>query len=221
MKGFRLKILLVLFMLFHIPFSCKDKDECSDDFYVEPYYSILGMDFDGVDLYYKTKTGTPMFDSISQDYANQVYPGDSLAMSFSDTLLMYHSQQIKSTTLSFTQEAFACTPKRPGYAGTRDLVDKIYISSNYDFDETHNKNDNLSDIVDILPYTPGKKETWMLLDKYNRNSPYAAPKRFYLFLKRKPTISMTQQFVIRYYMKTELDGKSKYFVITTPVLHLR
>ena len=220
MKGIKLKILLVLLMLVPVPFSCKITDD-SLDLYVEPYYRILGMAFDGVELYYRTKNGTPMFDSISQDYANQVYPCDSLALYFiaPDTLLMYHSQQIK-TTFGFTQEVFA-DKKRPGYAGTKDMVDKIYISSNYDFDETHNKNDNLSDIVDILPYTPNKKETWMLLQDYNNNSPYAAPKRFYLFFKRKPTISMTQQFVIRYYMKTEPGEKSKYFVITTPVFHVR
>jgi len=137
-----------------------------------------------------------------------------------DSMLMYHSQYLKSS-YSLIPEAFASERKRPGYAGTLDLVDKIFISSNYDFDETHNKTDNLSDIVDILPYTPNVKENWMLLSDYNNNSPYVAPKRFVLFIKRKPTRSNLQQFVIRYYIKTNEGETSKYFTIVTPVFHVR
>jgi hypothetical protein len=190
---------------------------------MEPYYSMLGMIFSYVDVYYRTPSGTPMFGAISQKYDSVVYPCDSMALHFiaPDTMLMYHSQHIQSS-LGFSQEAFACNSQRSGYAGTLDMVDKIYISSNYDFDETHNKHDNLSDIVDILPYTPNKKESWMLLKDYNNYSPYEAPKRFVLFIKRKPTRSKIQQFVVRFNMVTKPeDEKSKYFVITTPEFHVR
>ena len=208
-------------MLVQIPFSCKDENECLD-LYVEPYYNIKGLVFSYVDLYYRTESGTPMFDIISQDFDNQVYPCDSMALHFiaPDTLLMYHSQHIKSS-FDLIPNAFACNTKRSGYAGTRDLVDKIYISSNYDYDESHNKNDNLSDIVDILPYTPNVRENWKLLSEYNNSSPHEAPKRFVLFIKSKPTRSPIQQFVVRYNMITEQDKESKFFVITTPVFHVR
>ena len=221
MKGIKLKITLILFMLIPVPFSCKDKNECSD-LYVEPYYNMLGMVFNYVDLYYRTSTGTPMFKGISQDFENFVYPSDSMALHFiaPDTMLMYHSQHVKHS-FRLIPEVFACNSNRAGYAGTLDLVDKIYISSNYDFDETHSKTDNLSDIVDILPYTPNVKEEWMSLSEYNKNSPYVAPKRFVLFIKRKPTRSTIQQFVIRYYIKTEEGETSKHFDIVTPVFHVR
>lgn len=223
MKGIKLKITLILLMLVPVPFSCKDMNECRDDLYKQPYYRMLGMVFRDVQIYWRTPQGMPMFDNVSQDYDTHVYPCDSMALYFyvPDTLLMYHANHFKSS-FSFTRDALACEPKRDGWSGTRDLVDKIYISSEYDFDETHNKNDNLSDIVDIFVYSSVKEEGgYYLLNDYNKYSPYQAPKRFYLLLKRKPTRSMTQQFVIRYNMKTEAGETNKHFVITTPVFYVR
>ena len=229
MKGIKLKIVLVLLMLVPVPFSCTDRNECLD-LYVEPYFSIQEMDFSYVDIYneYFVKGKKYlMFDTISQDYARRVYPCDSLALYVEASLLSFHSQHIMPPRFGFTQEVYACNSKRPGYAGTRELVDKIYVSSNFDFDETHGKNYDLSDIIDIFAYTTGtendddENKGWMTLSEYNKNSPYEAPKRFYLLIKRKPTRSMTQQFVIKYYMKTEPDEPSKFFFITTPVFQVR
>ncbi len=222
MKGIKLKILLILFILVPVPFSCEDKNECLD-LYVEPYFDIQGMVFSYVDLYSKGKADNLMFDIVSQDYANTIYPCDSMALYFMvpDTSLLFHSQHIMRSKFSFTPEAFACNAKRNGYAGTRELVDKIFISSNYDFDETHDKDYNLSDIIDIFAYTTNGKNEWMSLSDYNKNSPYEAPKRFYLLIKRKPTRSKTQQFVITYYMKTEPGEPTEYYIITTPVFHVR
>jgi len=224
MKGIKLKIVLILLMLLPVPFSCKDKNDCLD-LDVEPYYRIHDIVFQYVDEYsINPKTGKLKFDIANQDYENTVYPCDSMALYFyvPDTALSFYSYNIPKSGFSFTQEVFAaCNPKRPGWAGTRELVDKIYISSNYDFDETHNKTDNLSDIVDIFAYSVNGPESWMSLHDYNNNSPYAAPKRFYLLIKRKPTRSNVQQFVVRYYMKTELGEATKYFIITTPVFNVR
>ena len=164
-----------------------------------------------------------MWEIVSQDWGNMVYPCDSMALYFEapqDSLLFHSNNNIRKG-FNFTQDVFACVSKRNGYAGTRDLVDKIYISSNFDFDETHNKNDNLSDIVDIFAYTTNGDDSWRPLEEYNNNSPYEAPKRFHLILKRKPTRSTKQQFVIKYYMKNEPGEISKYFIITTPVFNVR
>ncbi|MDR1171505.1 MAG: hypothetical protein LBL24_03520 [Bacteroidales bacterium] len=222
MKGIQLKILLILFILVPVPFSCEDKNECLD-LYVEPYFDIQDMVFSYVDLYSFGKVNNLMFDLVSQDYATHVYPCDSMALYIMvpDTALLFHSQQVMRPRFGFTPEAFACNARRNGYAGTRELVDKIYISSNYDFDETHNKTDNLSDIVDIFAYTTNDKNDWMSLSDYNKSSPYEAPKRFYLLIKRKPTRSMIQQFVITYYMKTEPGEVTESYIITTPVFHVR
>ena len=225
MKNIWLKILLILLMLVPLPFSCKDKNECMD-LYVEPYYDIQGMVFSHIDSYYeyyRKNKKYVMFDRFSQDYDNEVYPCENMALYFKvpDTLLMYHSQYIMKPGFSFTQELFACNSKKKGYAGTRELVDKIYISSNYDFDETHAKGYDLSDIVDIFAYTRDQGTgNWMSLRDYNNNSPYEAPKRFYLFIKRRPTLSKTQQFVVRYYMSTQPGEASEYYVITTPVFQV-
>ena len=227
MKRVKLKILLVVLMLVPIPFSCKDKCDTLDLFR-EPYFSMQAMAFRYIDLYsINIKTNKLMWQRVDQDYDVEVYPCDSLAMYFEapDTSLLYHSQHHLKSGFSFTQEVFACNTKRNGYAGTRDLVDKIFISSNYDFDETHNKDDNLSDIVGILAYTTNSSsdtdDKWIPLDEYNQNSPYEAPKRFHLIIKRKPTKSTKQQFVIKYYMKNVEGEASKYFIITTPVFNVR
>jgi hypothetical protein len=165
-----------------------------------------------------------MFNAVNQDYAERLYPCDSMALYIvaPDTALLFHSQHIMQPRFGFVQEVFACNAKRNGYAGTRELVDKIYISSNYDFDETHNRNDNLSDITDIFAYTSDiTGKGWMPLSDYNKNSPYEAPKRFYLLLKRKPTRSKVQQFVIKYYMKTEPGEPTESYIITTPIFRVK
>ena len=226
MKGMKLKILLVLLMLLPVPFSCKDKNECLE-FEREPYFSMQNMAFKYIDLYsINQKTNKLMWTAVGQDYENMIYPCDSLAMYFEapDTSLLFHSRNYKKNYLSFSQELFACNGKRNGWAGTKDSVDKIFISSNYDFDDTHSKDDNLSDIVGILAYTTNSSkegDKWVPLDEYNRKSPYEAPKRFYLIIRRKPTKSKTQQFVIKYYMKNEPGETSKYFIITTPIFNVR
>ena len=223
MKSIILKILFILLMLVPLPFSCKDNNDCMDLFR-EPYFSMQDMVFRYVDIYWHNpKTGKLMWDTISQDYKSVIYPCDSLAMYFEapDTALLFHSQNLMKNGFGFTQDVFACTGKRNGYAGTRDLVDKIYISSEYDFDETHSRNDNLSDIVEIFAYTTNGSDSWKPLDIYNENSPYEAPKRFHLLIKRKPTRSSTQRFVIRYYMKNEPGEVSKSFTIRTPEFTVR
>jgi len=223
MKGIKLKILFVLLMLVPFPFSCRDKNECLD-LEREPYFSMQDMVFKYVDLYWRNqKTGKLMFDTLSQDFKNTIYPCDSLSMYFEapDTALMFHSQLNTKFSFGFTQDVFACNGKRNGWAGTLEKVDKIFISSNYDFDEMHNKDDNLSDIVDIFAYTTNGKNSWMQLDQYNEQSPYEAPKRFHLLVKRKPTRSNVQQFVIKYFFENEPGQESKYFIITTPVFHVR
>ena len=227
MKPVKLKILLVLLMLVPVPFSCKDKCDTMDLFR-EPYFSMQKIVFKYVDLYsINVKSKKIMWKRVDQDYDNTVYPCDSLALYFEapDTCLLFHSKIKINSGFSLTQEAFACDVKRNGYAGTRDLVDKIFISSNYDFDETHNKDDNLSDIVGILAYTTNESnnsdDKWVPLDEYNKNSPYEAPARFHLIIKRKPTKSKKQQFVIKYNMKTEPGEPSKYFTIVTPVFTVR
>jgi len=192
--------------------------------YVEPYFSMQELAFNYVDLYsYNVKTNKIMWHEVGQDYDNIVYPCDSMALYIKapDDALLYHSQNNLKHGFTFTQEAFACNSKRSGWAGTRELVDKIYISSNYAFDETHAKDYDLSDIVEIFAYTTNGKDSWMPLNEYNKNSPYEAPKRFYLLIKRKPTLSNIQQFVIKYYMKAEPGEVSKSFVITTPVFQVR
>ncbi|MDR1154114.1 MAG: hypothetical protein LBL04_05335 [Bacteroidales bacterium] len=222
MKDIKLKILLILFILVPVPFSCEDRNECLD-LYVEPYFDIQNIIFSYVDLYSHGKANNLIFELVDQDYDDRVYPCDSMALYIMvpDTALLFHSQQVMRPRFSLIPEAFACNARRNGYAGTRELVDKIYISSNYDFDETHHKNDNLSDIVDIFAYTTDGKNDWMSLSDYNKYSPYEAPKRFYLLIKRKPTRAMTQQFVIKYYMKTEPGEPTEYYIITTPVFHVR
>ncbi len=220
MSGTKLKILLILWILVPLPFACEDKDECLD-LYVEPYFDIQNIDFVEVDTYSYTNGNILNIAVTSQDYANQVYACDSMALYFMADELIFHSQHNVKPSFGFIPEAFACNSKRSGYAGTRELVDKIYVSSNYDFDETHKKNDNLSDIIDIFAYTTTGENSLGLLSEYNQNSPYEAPKRFYLLIKRKPTKSMTQQFVVKYYMKSNEGEPTEYYIITTPVFQVR
>ena len=221
MKNIWLKILLIILMLIPVPFSCKDNNECMD-LYVEPYFSAQGMYFKWVDKYWvNLKTNGIMFSAVSQDYPNTEYAADSLALYFQvpDTMLLYHSKNTIKSNFSFTQQVFACN--RPGWAGTRDLVDKIYIKTKYAYDESHGAGYDMSDIVKIFAYTLDGKNSWMELSEYNKNSPYEAPKRFHLLIKGKPTQGKMQQFEVIYYMKNEPGVQSKYFIMETPLFQLR
>ncbi len=223
MSKTKLKILLSFLILAPIPFSCEDKNECFD-LYVEPYYDIQDIAFIEVDAYSYTKGGILNINTQSQDYNNMVYDGGSLALYFMapDTSLSYHSQYIIKPKFSFVQEAYACNSLRPGYKGTQELVDKIYLSSNYDFDETHPAHSDLSDIVDIFAYASGGTNSWMSLRAYNELSPHEAPKRFYLLIKRNPSpdAPRTQQFVLRYYMMSNPGEAVESYVVETPLLHV-
>lgn len=216
----KLKLFLILLMVVPVPFSCEDKNECLD-LYVDPYYDIQNISFIEVNTYSYTRGNILDIEAADQDYDNLVYACDSLALYFMAEELVFHSQYIPKAKFGLAQETFACNSLRPGYAGTRELIDKIYVSSNYDFDETHNKGDNLGDIVDIFAYTTAGGNKWMPLSEFNQLSPYEAPKRFYLLFKRKPTKSMEQQFVIKYYMLSETGEANEYYITTTPVFHVR
>ena len=223
MKNIWLKILLIFLMLIPIPFSCKDNNECMD-LYVEPYYSAQKIIFKHVDKYWvNQKTNTLMFDLVSLEYDTFIYAADSMALYFEapNDELLYHSYHERKINFSFTQETYACLSRRAGWAGTRDLVDKIYISSSYPYNEAHGKDYDLSDIVDIFAYSSNEVGSWMSLSDYNKKSPYEAPKRFYLLFKSAPTVSKTHQFVVKYYMKNEPGTPSKYFIIETPIFQMR
>ena len=224
MNGIKLKIVFILLMLIPLPFSCVDTENCID-LDVLPYYKVRGLVFDGVDNYFinpSTKKLMPL--KVSQDYEKYVYSCDSMALFFKvpDTSLRYHAQIDIKRFRGFTREAFACNVNRPGYKGTFDLIDKIFISSNYDFDETHLAGYDLSDIVDIFAYTIDENDGgfWSLTD-YNEQSPQIAPKRFYLLLKRNARLSPIQQFVVRYHLLGEDGGPPTEFRVETPVFNVR
>ena len=225
MKSIKLKISLVFLMLIPVPFSCKDNCKLADTLYVEPYYSMQDLVFEYNDTYYIHKqTGKPMFDAISQDFDNTVYTCDNMALYIKapDDALLYHSQNNLKRGFSFTQEVFAmCERKQPGYAGTLDRIDKIFISSNYDFDETHPEGYDMSDIVDIFAYSHSGETNRMLLRDYNKSSPYEAPKRFYLLIKTPARLSDVQQFVITYLFYAEPGEPSRQFRIETPVFKVQ
>ena len=216
---------MLILMLIPVPISCLDDDVCLD-MYVEPYYRMLDLVFENVEIYYLNDADKPMpLPGVSQDYDTHVYPCDSLLLSFfvPDTSILYHSQNnIMKKGFCYTQEAFACNIDRAGYKGTLDLVDKIHISSNYDFDEKHHAGYDLSDIVDIFAYTKDEVSggKWNL-HQYNENSPHEAPKRFWLLIRQKPTISKVHQFVIRYHLVGQDGTAPREFHIITPVFNVR
>ena len=226
MKNIKLKILLILLILVPFPFSCKDDCSALLDLYVEPYFKMLDIDFEYVDSYYINKqTNKPMFERISQDFENTVYTCENMALYFKapDTALLFHSQNIfKTNGFGFAQEAIACEKKRPGYAGTKELVEKIIISTVYDFDDMHKSGTDISDIVEIFAYTTGgenkdSEDSKEPLTEYNDNSPYEAPKRFYLLIKTPARLSEIQQFIVHYYMMPQSEGEAAvYYSAQTP-----
>ena len=223
MKNIKLRIVLILLMLVHIPFSCVDMNTCVD-LDPMPYYRMMDLVFDNVELYYINEASDkPMPLKVSQEYDTFVYPCDSLMLSFKvpDTALFYHSQNNPLRKGFGLQEAYACNPKRAGYKGTFDVIDKIHVTSNYDFDETHLAGYDLSDIVDIFAYTLDEEEGgfWNLND-YNNTSPRTAPKRFYLLFTRNARLSDIQQFVVIYHLHGQ-GGTPREFRVETPVLKVK
>ena len=222
MKGIKLKIILIAVMIIPVPFSCVDVDSCLD-LEVMPYYRIMGLAFESVELYFiNPASQKPMPLKVSQEYDTFVYPCDSMMLSFivPNTELHFHAQNNNlKNGFSFTQEAFAC--ERPGYMGTLDMIEKIYIESKYNFDERHNAGYDLSDIVDIFAYTVDESSGgFWRLDDYNETAPHPAPKRFYILFRQNATMSDVQQFVVRYHLIRE-DGTSEIFTEETPKFNVK
>ena len=225
MKSIRLKIFLILAMLFSAKYSCVDENSHLD-LYVEPYYRMMDFKFRNVDMYYiNPVTEQPMWSRVSQDFDNTVYATDSLAMYFHvpDTALLFHSQNNIKKGFGFMLEAYANNTKRPGYMGTLDLVEKIHIASRYDFDEMHGAGYDLSDVVYIFAYsTDMESGGFWSLDEYNAKGPHTAPKRFHLLFKPgiRP-ISSPQQFVLTYHLVGQHGLSPRQFQDVTPVFNVR
>ena len=225
MKSIKFKIFLVLVMLIPLPFSCLDDSSTCLDLYAPPYWRMMGMVFNGIDEYYiNPNSEKPMFNIISQDFENFIYPSDSIALEFivPNEMLQFHAQNTMRKGFSMTQEAFACNPDRPGYQGTLDLVERIHISSNYDFDEMHPAGFDLTDIVDIFVYTQDEESGgFRPLREYNEMMPHIAPKRVYLLLTRNARLSPIQQFVVRFHLM-EIEGRpARHFTVETPVINVK
>ncbi len=204
--------------LLSIPFSCEDKNECPD-LYVDPYYSIVTIDFNSVAAY-EYINGTPQMYVTTQDYATAVYSCENLALYFTADL-DFHSQNIpRWNNFSLIPQAYAlCNNPRPGYMGTQELVDRIYISSAYDFDETHPKNAMLNDIVEIFAYSKTGDNSLVSLSEFNATAPHPAPERFYLLLKQNPTKSNIQEFTVEYRMVND-GGIERRFRMKCPEFHV-
>jgi hypothetical protein len=223
MKSIKLKIILILLMLIPVPFSCKE--DCTlMGLYVQPYYQMQDLVFKYIDEYnVNAKTEKLMFKSISQKFDSIEYECQKMAMYFEvpGDALLFHSQNIKKG-FSFTQEVIArCDEKQNGWKGTLEKVEKIDISSTFDYDDLHLAGYDLSDIVRIFAYTRNGENSWDDLDNYNSNAPYEAPKRFYLLINSPPSQSKEQQFSVRYYLMNEEGGRSKYFEVLTPVFKVK
>ena len=224
MKRIKFKIFLVLLMLIPLPFSCIDESACLD-LTPPPYWRMLGLVFDGIDEYHiNPNSGKPMFDRISQDFENFVYPSDSIALHLvvPESMLQFHTQSPVKKGFSLTQEVLACNPDRPGYQGTLDLIERIHISSNFDFDEMHPAGYDLTDIVDVFVYTQDVTSGgFRPLREYNNTAPHVAPKRLYLLITRNARLSPQQQFVVRYHMKEQEGTPPREFRVETPIINVK
>ena len=224
MKGIFLKVFFILLMLIPLPFSCSE-DCVLMELDVLPYFQMQALAFKYVDKYtINSKTEKPMFERISQNFATTQYTCENMALYFQvpDDELHFHSHNNVKKGFSFMQEAFACNQKQPGYAGTRDLIDKIFISTVYDFDDLHQKGYNIEDIVDIFAYTAnGEFEKAISLEDYNSMPPSEAPKRFYIMIRVPASLSPVQQFIVRYFlMPREGEQAAVYFEAKTPVFNV-
>ena len=222
MKSIKLKIVFILFLLIKVPFSCINDDGCLE-LEVMPYYKMMDLAFKSVEYFYiNPKSQKPMPQKVSQDFDTYFYACDSMMLYFEvpAAALLFHAQNNNIRKGFGLTEAIAC--ELPGHLGTLDKVDKIFISSKYDFDETHLAGYDLSDIVDIFAYTIEEEDGgFMLLGDYNESSPHTAPKRFYLLLRRKARLSEVQQFVITYHLMGEEGEDPREFRVETPRFNVK
>ena len=225
MNKIKYKILLVLLLLLPIPYSCIDESACLE-LNMPPYYRMMGLTFGSIQLYHINPISEkPLFDRISQEYETFVYPSDSLALYIMvpDTMLQFHAHNPLRKRFSLTQDVLACETNRPGFKGTLEMLERIHITSNFDYDEMHPAGSDLRDIVDIFVYAQDDEVGgfWSLRD-YNENLlPQPAPKRLYLLLTRNARLSPQQQFVIRYHLMGQAGRDPREFRVVTPVINVK
>ena len=223
MKIIKIKIFLVLLMLIPLPFSCLDESTCLD-LYVPPYWRMTGLEFGGINRYHLQQNGMPLFGAISQDYADFVYPVDSMAIGIvvPEPFLQFHAQNTTRKGFSLTQDVLACTPDRPGFKGTLDLIERLHVTSNFDFDETHSAEMDLTDIIDVFVYTQDETSGGLRpLREYNNTMPHVAPNRVFLLFTRNARISPQQQFVITIHLKEREGFPARHFTVETPIINVK
>jgi hypothetical protein len=111
--------------------------------------------------------------------------------------------------------SMACSPLENGYNGTTEKIDYIKISADKAYDDKHDANTSLNDLVRLFNYSYGQKGSTQTLDDYLKSILYS-PKGYGLALtfSTPPSKKQSLTFTVEY----ALTNGEKYTAKTLPVI---
>ena len=188
----QISLIILVFILGH--FSC-NKSSCDGErLKSPPYYDIKGLRND-----------------ISRITRNSVKPVENDTIAYHNLSLRINADVnyyfTKRNGINFGNLAFACEPQPHGYLGTKEMLEDLIITSNFDFDDLHPKGSNLKDLFSVLDDNKN-----ISLTEYLSKKPLVAPQYLHLRLRKKPTTE-NQKFKIAMYLSTD----EQYFTETITI----
>ena len=111
--------------------------------------------------------------------------------------------------------SFACSPLEYGYKGTTEKIDYLKITADKAFDDKHEANTSLNDLVRIYDFGLGQKGSTQTLDEYFKSISFS-PQGYGLSLTfaTPPTKKQSLTFTVEY----ALTNGEKYVEKTLPVI---
>jgi hypothetical protein len=212
MKIFRISIFAFLVSVMPVLVSgcCNSASCCGEDTNSSPYFDITAMETK-VFLISQTPNGNGNLQTAYTPYAKGTLLDSANYRIKVNGILRFYGL-LEKPAVNWGGTLWACSPNEPGFKGSEEVVSKIIITSNAEFNKEHPAGASLNKLFDINAYTSiynrDNLTNAINVDEFVAKNP-TAPQYFELTPTRKPT-AKKHIFTITY----EQTNGEKYTVQT-------
>lgn len=159
-----------------------------------------GDDVDKVSPYFKIKN----INIYNQSVNGSAFKSNDEIRFTEHRLYVYISPEYYAHNSSMTGfKTIACSPPEPGYMGTNERISQIKITSDRDFDDKHNANTSLNDLILANTSSVASKKTLNDYLQEVKNTP--SINGILLYFSSPPSQKQSQIFTVEY---TLTNGKT-------------
>ncbi|MBC8110511.1 MAG: hypothetical protein H7Y04_05570 [Verrucomicrobia bacterium] len=211
-----LRIIVTAFLLSVLPVlvsSCCDSASCCGVDKASPYFDVTAVEAK-VFVISQTPNSNGNLQTAYTPYVNgTLLDFSNYRIKVNGTLSYYGL--LETPAVNWGGALWACDPKEPGFRGSEEVVSKIIIISNAEFNKEHPTGASLNDLFNINAYSAVYYEDDLRsitdIDAFVAKNP-TAPQYFELAPTRKPT-AKKHIFTITY----EQTNGEKYVVQTEEI----